>query len=216
MLLRMQTPAGGLDDDGFPEVLAAARAGEAWAAEAIFRDLQPRVLRFLRSAEPRAADDVAGELWLAVAKGLGGFQGELADLRAWVFSIARRRLADHRRTSARRNTEPTDDGVFVGRPDPADVAGVVVQRLSGHEAAALVAALLPADQAEVVLLRVLGDLDVSRVAEVMGRSANWVRVVQHRALRRLAERLSDAPVESLPEIPQIGVIPATSPTICPT
>ncbi len=216
MLLRMQAPVGSLDDDGFPVVLAAARAGEAWAAEAIFRDLQPRLLRFLRSAEPRAADDLAGELWLAVAKGLGDFSGELADLRAWVFSIARRRLADHRRRSARRNTEPTEADVFVSRPDPADVAGVVVDRLSGHDAAALVVALLPSDQAEVVLLRVLGGLDVSRVGEVMGRSANWVRVVQHRALKRLAERLGDVPGELRPEIAHLGVMPAPSPTICPT
>jgi RNA polymerase sigma-70 factor, ECF subfamily len=49
--------------------------------------------------------------------------------------------------------------------------------------------LLPRDQAEVVLLRVLGDLDADQVAEIMGRSANWVRVTQHRALRRLADRL---------------------------
>jgi DNA-directed RNA polymerase specialized sigma24 family protein len=48
---------------------------------------------------------------------------------------------------------------------------------------------LPPDHAEVVLLRVLGDLDAAHVAEVMGRSVSWVRVTQHRALRRLAERV---------------------------
>ena len=55
----------------------------------------------------------------------------------------------------------------------------------------LVMRLLPPDQAEVVLLRVLADLDVDEVAELLDRTSNWVRVTLHRALRRLAERLGE-------------------------
>ena len=36
------------------------------------------------------------------------------------------------------------------------------------------------------MLRVVADLPAEKVGEVMGRSAGWVRVTQHRALRRLA------------------------------
>lgn len=212
MLLHMQTSPGPLDDAAFPAVLVAARAGEAWAAEALFHDMQPRVLRFLRSTEPRAADDIAGEVWLAVARGLAAFEGGLADLRAWVFTIARRRLADHRRTAARRNTHPADSAGFHEIADPVDVAGVIMERLSGQEAVDLITALLPAEQAEVLVLRLVGDLDVGHVAEVMGRSANWVRVNQHRALKRLAEQVG----ERAHEFPRIGVMPPPAPTICPS
>jgi len=65
----------------------------------------------------------------------------------------------------------------------------VVDRLSGEAAARVLSQLLPIDQAEVILLRILGDLDVSDVAEIMQRTDNWVRVTQHRALRKLSERL---------------------------
>ncbi|MEY2754142.1 MAG: hypothetical protein RJB65_500, partial [Actinomycetota bacterium] len=51
--------------------------------------------------------------------------------------------------------------------------------------------------AEVVLLRVLADLDAESVARIMGRSAGWVRVTQHRALARLAEALRE---ESSPDV----------------
>jgi RNA polymerase sigma-70 factor (ECF subfamily) len=44
---------------------------------------------------------------------------------------------------------------------------------------------LPPDQADAVLLRVVGDLDVAEVAAVMGRSQGSVRVLVHRGLRRL-------------------------------
>lgn len=188
-------------------MLAAARSGEAWAAEALFRDMQPRLLRFLRATEPRAADDIAGEVWLALAKGLRAFEGDLAGFRSWVFTIARRRLADHRRTAVRRATDPVDfddAASLLPAADPAEQ--LVLQQLSAQEAADLVTALLPHDQAEVLLMRVLGDLDVAHVAQVLDRPANWVRVTQHRALRKLAEHFRENPAEP--------VTHAVAPTIC--
>ena len=178
-----------LDDSSFPCVLTGAKKGEGWAVEALFTDLQPRVLRFLRST-----DDLAGDVWLAMAKGLNRFEGDLAGFRAWVFSIARRRLADHRRTAARRAThavDPQDDALRTpdagGAAAELDVADVVAGQLSAQAAVDLIHAVLPPDQAEVLLLRIIGDLDVPHVADVMQRTPNWVRVNQFRALRRLAE-----------------------------
>jgi RNA polymerase sigma-70 factor (ECF subfamily) len=46
---------------------------------------------------------------------------------------------------------------------------------------------LPADQAEIVLLRTLADLDVEQVAQILGKSKGAVRIAQHRALRRLEQ-----------------------------
>jgi len=53
-----------------------------------------------------------------------------------------------------------------------------------------VTATLSADQAEVVLLRVLGGLGVEQVAELVGKRPGTVRVLQHRALRRLHAELA--------------------------
>ena len=173
----------------FDGVLAAAQAGEEWAVAELFRDLQPRLLRFLRAQEPRVADDLAAEVWLAVASGLGGFAGDEQGFRAWVFTIARRRLIDHSRRAVRRRTDVSEGGVFE-RLEASDAPErEAIDKLAAQDAVTLMFELLPRDQAEVVLLRVLGDLDADQVAEIMGRSANWVRVTQHRALRRLADRL---------------------------
>jgi RNA polymerase sigma-70 factor (ECF subfamily) len=51
-------------------------------------------------------------------------------------------------------------------------------------------ARLPADQAEVVALRVLAGLSAEQVAEIVGKRAGAVRVLQHRGLRRLANELA--------------------------
>jgi RNA polymerase sigma-70 factor (ECF subfamily) len=177
------------DPSRFDEVLAAVDRGDPLAIEDVFRELQPRLLRFLRSQESRAADDLAAEVWAVVATTILRFEGDWPDFRAWVFAIARRRLADYRRTAVRRRTDVVDAEAFrhhAGADTPEDDA---VDKLSGQEAAAMITSVLSRDQAEVVLLRVLADLDVDQVASIMQRSPNWVRVTQHRALRTLAKRL---------------------------
>ena len=49
---------------------------------------------------------------------------------------------------------------------------------------------LPPDQAEVIMLRIIADLDVSEVASIVGTTEGNVRVIMHRGLRRLAAQLS--------------------------
>ena len=171
-------------EDDFPDLLARAADGDREAVSELFVDLQPRLLRFLRSTDRALADDVAGDTWYSIARGIGSFHGDLAGFRAWAFTIARRRLVDHRRLAARRpmTTGPIDE-LEVGDPG-SDSADAAVARMTGQEAADAIAGVLSPDQTEVVLLRILGDLDVAQVAEVMDRTANWVRVTQHREIGR--------------------------------
>ncbi|HEY0518837.1 MAG TPA: RNA polymerase sigma factor [Ilumatobacteraceae bacterium] len=157
--------------------------------KALFRELQPRLLRFLSAQDSTAADDLAADVWVAVAAGIGRFDGEWPEFRAWVFAIARNRLADHRRTAVRRRTDVVDVSTFddVANGDQTD--NEALEKISGLRAAALITSMLTVEQSEVLLLRVLGDLDVDQVASIVRRSPNWVRVTQHRAVKTLAKRL---------------------------
>ena len=85
----------------FPAVLAAAR-GDEEAFGRLWRDLQPRLLRYFAVAAPAAAEDLASETWLAVIRSLDRFRGNEPAFRAWVFTIARRKVLDWRRWAARR------------------------------------------------------------------------------------------------------------------
>ncbi len=178
------------DAADFEAVLAAAQSGQDWAVAVLFRDLQPRLLRFLRSQEPRVADDLAAETWLAIATGLASFTGDEGGFRAWVFTIARRRIIEHRRRSGRRRTDVTADEVFAALPATDLPDRQALERLAASDAVALITSLLSPEQAEVVLLRVLAELPAAEVAEIVGRNENWVRVTQHRALRKLASHFA--------------------------
>ena len=183
--------------DQFESLLIAAQDGGEWAVAILYRWLHPAVLSYLRARAGRDAEDLAAETWLDVARALRSFSGSETAFRSWVFTIAHRRLVDHYRAAARRRRlgrlAPGDPAeVAVDVPAPDDPAAQVVARMAGDEAVRRIVALLPADQAEVVLLRVVAGLAVDEVARVTGRRPGTVRVLQHRALRRLANRLEIA------------------------
>lgn len=173
----------------FTEVLDAARAGDERAFASIWTDLHPPVLRYLRMLDPVAAEDLAAETFISVARGLARFDGDEQDFRAWVFTIARRREIDHRRKTARRpRTEPLEPELDVVDGQSAEDDAIAATRTT--EALRLIGQL-SSDQAEVVLLRVVAGLDVARVAEIMERSPGATRVLQHRALQRLSAIVGD-------------------------
>ncbi len=180
-------------DVDFPSLLAAARQGEERALTVIFRAYQPRLLRYLRAQESDMADDLAAEVWLAVARGFSRFDGDEAGFRGWVFTIARHRVIEHRRRNARRRTDLMSHDRLDGpieRGLGGDPAWLVVEQLGVQETVEMLVTGLAPDQAEAVLLRVLGGFDVGEVARIMGRSPGSVRVLCHRALKRLAARMS--------------------------
>lgn len=172
----------------FPAVLRGAAGGDEDAFEQLWHDLQPRLLRYFMVIAPAAAEDLASETWLGVVRGINRFDGNEPAFRAWVFTIARHQVLDWRRRAARK---PTQDLPAAGVVDPAapdDPAAAALEGLSTRAALALVATL-PADQAEAITLRVVAGLDVGRVATIMGKRPGTVRVLTHRGLRQLAQRL---------------------------
>jgi RNA polymerase sigma-70 factor, ECF subfamily len=181
----------------FPAVLQAATRGDEEAFGRLWRDLQPRLLRYFMVAAPAAAEDLASETWLGVVRGLDRFRGNEPAFRAWVFTIARHEVLDWRRRAARRPTEGAPATGLTDLAAPDDPAATAIQGFSTRAALAVVATL-PADQAEAVVLRVVAGLDVDRVAAIMDKRPGTVRVLTHRGLRRLAERLgADARIRGM-------------------
>jgi RNA polymerase sigma-70 factor, ECF subfamily len=165
--------------------LASARQGDEWGITCLFRAFQPQLLNYVRHKAADVAEEVVADTWLAAAKGLATFEGDSGDFRAYLFSIARRRVADHYRSRARRpRLVALDEEAEHPAPDSADTA---IEGMSTSQAIEALGRYLTAEQAEVVLLRVVADLSVEQVGKVLGRSPGSVRVIQHRALRRLAE-----------------------------
>ena len=183
------------EDSRFIAVLAGARAGDDAAFAELWRDHNPGLLRFLSGLSSEDdARDVASTVWLEVVRKLHTFDGDAASFRAWIFTIARSRLIDLRRSRNRRiSTVDADLELRERSDDSSDPSRIMDDKVSTRDAIALISKL-PEKQAEVVLLRVVADLDVDTVASMLGKSAGVVRVLSHRGLKRLAELVTESGV----------------------
>ena len=158
----------------------------------LFREWHPALLRFLRAQAPKAAEDLADEVWMTAADKIAHFEGGLREWRVWLFTLAHSRLIDHRCHTERRRTHPKSQEVFAKWLPAENPAQKASDRLSAQAAINRLVAELTAEQAEVILLRVVAGLDAAQVGRIVGRNARWVRVTQHRAIRRLSEDPFDA------------------------
>jgi RNA polymerase sigma-70 factor, ECF subfamily len=177
---------GGYLHDGFGRVLSAAREGTEWGFSALYREFNPRLVRFFGAQAPSVAEDLAADTWLAVARQLPSFSGDEGAFRGWLFTIARGKLVQHWRDTGRRRSTPVAPEAFAEHPGADDPERLALEALSTVRATRAITAALPAAQADVVLLRVLGGLDVEQVSAIVGKPPGTVRVLQHRALHRLA------------------------------
>jgi len=177
-----------VEGQGFAATLEAAQHGDEAAIARLWRQLQPPLLRYLRAREPYAAEDVASETWLRAARHLRTFEGNETEFRAWMFTLARNALVDWQRRALRRpvaNTPYDDDTNRAADDDPATET---CDALDTERVLRLIARL-PKTQADVILLRVIAGLDTERVGAIVGKQPATVRVIQHRALRHLAEMM---------------------------
>jgi RNA polymerase sigma-70 factor, ECF subfamily len=184
--------------EDFGAILDAARTGAEWALASLYQDLHPPLLRYLKAHEPREAEDLASETWLQAAAALPRFEGGEREFRKWMFTIARRRLVDLRRRNSRHRTNVVPIEDLIELPDAGDVEVQAVDTVTAQAAIQRLVEVLPADQAEVVLLRVVGGLTAEETGEVMGKKPGTIRVLQHRALERLARDFAEAAVTGSP------------------
>ena len=75
--------------DGEAGVVERAQRGDPAAFRSLYRDIQPRLLRYLHTLVGQDAEDVAAETWLQITRDLPGFSGDHDHFRGWAATIAR-------------------------------------------------------------------------------------------------------------------------------
>jgi RNA polymerase sigma factor (sigma-70 family) len=123
---------------------------------------------------------------LQVVRGLPRFAGDEAGFRAWVFTIAHRRLQDAHRSRRRRRVEVADVGTLEAALPVATAEPAVLEALASDDVVALLGRLTD-DQREVLVLRLVGGLTVGEVGLATGRSTEAVKALSKRGLARLRE-----------------------------
>ncbi len=183
-------------------LVARLRAGDQAAFATVVRQWSPAMLRVARVhvRTHASAEEVVQEAWLAVVRGLDGFEGR-AQLRTWVFrilvNVARRRGRTENRMNAELSGPTVDPGRFRDDDDPypghwrADAApadwGPEPVLLAAEFRAVLEKALgeLPERQRAVVELRDVHGFDCEEVCQLLELTPANQRVLLHRGRAKL-------------------------------
>src|SRR4051794_26649705 len=72
-------PRADLDD-----AVSAARDGDEDAFRLLYRDTNPRLLRYVRGLVGDDAEDVTAEAWLRIARDIASFDGDAGAFRGWA------------------------------------------------------------------------------------------------------------------------------------
>jgi len=177
-----------------PDLLAAALAGDGDAFAAFYRRHVRRIVAFhgQRAGSAQDAADLTAETFAVALESLHRYDPERGEPVAWLFGIARHRLAALWRRGAvedraRRRLgldrlELDDTGLE--QIDAASRGELIrVELREGFDA-------LPADQRDAIALRVLLEHDYAEVADRIGVSEAVVRKRVSRGLSALRARLA--------------------------
>lgn len=176
----------------FPEVLIAARLGQAWAFRSLYDTYGGRVLGYVRAKGATEPDELTNDVFAQAFTGLQRFDGDEPAFRSWLFTIAQRRLIDaYRRAGRQPETVRYDVDRDVRHDFSAESAAL--DRLGEDRVRLLLGRLAP-DQRDVLLLRLVGDLTVEQVAGVLGKQPGAVKALQRRGLAQLAKALDEQAV----------------------
>jgi RNA polymerase sigma-70 factor (ECF subfamily) len=143
---------------------------------------------FYQLGDHHDAEDATERTFLAALRAIGSFSDRGASFRAWLLRIARNTIVNSHRSRFRRRTSPLDELAMDppardGNPEALTVQADELRRVRQA------LAQLPEDRRQVVILRFTEGLSAREIGQVLDRSEGAVRVLLHRALRDLAERL---------------------------
>lgn len=178
-----------LPSEAFDSVLGAARSGAEWAWARLLGDIDPVLRGYLRRQGAADPDDLAGETWLHVARGIAGFDGDYQAFRSWVFMIAHHRIIDERRRRRRRPVDLEDEDTLDRAAAPTRSAETEAMELMEHDELEKLLDQLSDSQKEVILLRVVAGFGVTEIAEIVGKKPGAVQALQFRAFQRLRKIL---------------------------
>ena len=171
----------------FEDVLVAAQAAEPWACTEIWAKWSPRVAGYLRSRGSQDPEDLTSEVFLTVFSKLPSFIGDEKAFKAFVFTVAHRRLVDELRWRSRRGMHVE----WKSEEDPrrASSAEQDALRSLGDSDAKTLLDGLSADQREVLVLRIFADLTIEQIAEILDKRPGAVKALQRRGLEALRRKL---------------------------
>jgi RNA polymerase sigma-70 factor (ECF subfamily) len=172
-------------------LLQRAQQGNADAFAHLYRANVQAIYRYIyhRVNDVHLAEDLTGDVFTRALKSMATYRDQGKPFVAWLYRIAHARVVDYYRMTNRRPQESDVEAEPI--PVNANMDEGILRRQMAMALREAISTLTD-EQQQVVILRFIEGQPIEMVAEMMGKNANAIKALQHRALRTLASRLERA------------------------
>ena len=154
--------------------------------ELAFRAHGRRIYRFFlrQTGSPSDAEDLTQRVFTDAVDALGRTTSPPDSMLAWLYTVARRRMADEIRQRGRdgRAAPPWDLDSLHSNPEYGPALGAALEDAIGR---------LPEGQRTVVVLRLLRGIPFAEIAELVGASEAACKMRFARGIERIRDELED-------------------------
>ncbi len=173
--------------DGEKNLIERAIKGEASAFGLLYDKYQPQIYRFiyLKVGHREEAEDLTHQVFLKTWGSIEGYNFQGFPFSAWLYRIARNQIIDYYRTKKinldlESITELKMETCFseeIDTDSEIEKVKAAVQQLSQN-------------QQDVIILRFIEDLSLSETASILHKTETAVKLLQHRAIKKLKRVLN--------------------------
>ena len=173
--------------EGEQKLVERAKEGESSAFGLLYDYYLPKIYRFvlIKVGQREEAEDITHLTFLKAWESIDRYSYRGYSFGSWLYRIARNVVVDHYRgapiqISLEDANEPESDEPLPGHDLDTKVEYAKVMRALSK---------LGTLEQDVIIMRFVDDLPIRDVAEAVGKSEGAVKLVQHRAMKKLKDYL---------------------------
>jgi len=173
-------------------IVDKAAGGDTEAFGRLYDIYADRIYRhiYYRTSNVEDARDLTQEVFLKAWHGLPKYRRTQTPFLGWLFTIAHNRVIDYYRT--KRHHIYLDNVILVENLDKGPEKSAEVKYTQQEVRRAILQ--LPEEQQQVVLMSFIEGFEYSEIAAALNKTEGNIRVIIHRALKRMREILDKAEV----------------------
>jgi len=171
------------------QLIASAKQGNQEAMSALYEFYAQSIYRYVsyRVDSQMVAEDITAEVFLRMVRELPSFEDRGLPFGAWLYKIASNLLNDHYRHTKSKPEVELDESLRNDDTDPF----LRIENAQERQRIAEALQTLPSEYQDVLILRFMRGLSHAEVAQILNKSENALRTIQHRALKALGKKLDN-------------------------
>lgn len=171
------------------KLVSEAKKGNSESFGVLYDHYLPKIYRFIlvKTSHREQAEDLTHQTFLKAWEGISGYNDKGHPFGSWLYRIARNTVVDHYRKNKIRISIEDVSPEALGIDD--SLTANLEIKFEWREVLGAMRDLSEVEQ-DILIMRFVEDMPHTEVAKAVNKSESAVKVIQHRAIKKLKETLT--------------------------